>query len=92
MLDIDKSPNTVQIYGNILAGFNEIAEQGAGEFGQTIGNLFYVYNMIINKDSFGQNAFTRIFENLIQTNATSFASAPTISSAPPSCTIRPYPR
>lgn len=74
MLDIDKSPNTIQIYGEILAGFNEIANQGAGEFGQTIGSLFYVYNMIVNKDSFGQNAFTRLFENLIQTDAGSMVN------------------
>lgn len=74
MLDIDKSPNTIQIYGEILAGFNDLAGQGAGEFGQNIGNLFYVYNMIVNKDSFGQNAFTRIFENLIQTDAGSMVN------------------
>jgi hypothetical protein len=74
MLDIDKAPNTIQIYSEILAGFNQIANQDAGEFGQTIGDLLYVYNMIVNKDSFGQNSFTRIFENLIMTSSGNMAN------------------
>lgn len=74
MLDIDKAPNTIQIYGEILAGFNQIADQDAEEFGQTIGDLLYVYNMIVNKDSFGQNSFTRIFENLVMANSGNMAN------------------
>jgi len=74
MLDIDKAPNTIQIYGEILAGFNQIADQDAEEFGQTIGDLLYVYNMIVNKDSFGQNSFTRIFENLVMTSSGNMAN------------------
>ena len=30
-----------------------------------IGDLFFVYNLICNKDGFGQNSLTRIFENLV---------------------------
>lgn len=74
MLDIDKAPNTIQIYGEILAGFNQIADQDAEDFGQTIGDLLYVYNMIVNKDSFGQNSFTRIFENLVMTSSGNMAN------------------
>ena len=68
LTEADKSPTTQQLYGSILKGFNEIANQGAGLFGQTIGDLLYVYNMIVNKDSFGQNAFTKIFEDAVQNN------------------------
>ena len=74
MMDIDKSPNTIQLYSEILAGFDAIANQESGIFGQNIGDLFYVYNMLLNKDSYGQHSFTRIFENLIQVNRDSIAN------------------
>ena len=74
LTEADKSPTTQQMYGSILKGFNDIANQGAGIFGQTIGDLFYVYNMIVNKDSFGQTSFTKIFEDLVQNNPNSIVN------------------
>lgn len=74
MMDIDKSPNTIQLYSEILAGFDEIANQEAGVYGQNIGDLFYVYNMLVNKDSYGQHSLTRIFENLVQVNRDTIAN------------------
>jgi hypothetical protein len=68
MMDIDASPNTLQMYGEMLRGFDEIAGNDATLYGMSIGDLLYLYNMILNKDGFGQNSFTRIFENLIQTS------------------------
>jgi hypothetical protein len=32
------------------------------------GDLFYLYNLIVNKDAFGQSSFTRLFENQVNTN------------------------
>lgn len=74
LTEADKSPTTQQIYGAILKGFNDIANQGASLFGQSIGDLFYVYNMIVNKDSFGQTSFTKIFEDLVQNNSNSIVN------------------
>ena len=74
MMDIDKSPNTIQMYSEILAGFDAIANQEAGIFGRNVGDLFYVYNMLLNKDSYGQHSLTRIFENLVQADDNSIAN------------------
>lgn len=63
MMDIDASPNTQIIYSQILNGLDEVANNT--EYGQTIGDLFYIYNLIVNKDAFGQSSMTRVFENLM---------------------------
>lgn len=63
MMNIDASPNTQTIYSEILNGLDEVANNT--EYGQTIGDLFYIYNMIVNKDAFGQSSMTRVFENLL---------------------------
>ena len=31
----------------------------------TIGDLFYLYNLYVNKDGFGRNSLTRIFDNVV---------------------------
>jgi len=63
MMDIDSSPNTQILYSQILNGLDEVANNT--EYGQTIGDLFYIYNLIVNKDAFGQSSMTRVFENLM---------------------------
>ena len=74
LTDADKSPTTQQLYGNILRGFNELVNQDSGLFGQSIGNLFYVYNMIVNKDSFGQTSFTKLFTDVVQNDENSIVN------------------
>lgn len=75
LINIKDSPKAKQMYSRILADFNKLLylpiDQGV-EIGQeygigdwTIGNLFYMYNLLVNKDRIGQNAFTRLFEDLI---------------------------
>lgn len=63
MMQIDSSQNTIKLYETILNDFDKIAGHTFGDW--KIGDLFYLYNLIKNKDSFGQNSLTRIFENLI---------------------------
>ena len=49
------------------------SDYGIGDW--TIGNLFYIYNLLVNKDRIGGNAFTRLFEDLIASgNNSSLAS------------------
>ena len=49
------------------------SDYGIGDW--TIGNLFYIYNLLVNKDRIGGNAFTRLFEDLISSgNNNSLAS------------------
>jgi hypothetical protein len=40
--------------------------------GMKVADLFYLYNLIVNKDSFGQKSLTRLFENLVNSNKGSF--------------------
>ncbi len=63
MMQIDASQKTQILYEKILKGFNDIAEKTY--HGWKIADLFYLYNLVTNKDSFGQNSLTRIFEDLI---------------------------
>lgn len=65
----DENSKTEQLYNMYLAGFNQIwkdevpEEWGIGEW--TIGDLFYLYNLYVHKDGFGQNSLTRIFDNVV---------------------------
>ena len=74
LADADKSTTTQTLYGKMIEGFNKIAKQDANIFGQNIGDLFYVYNMIVNKDSFGQTSFTKIFEDIVQNDPNSIVN------------------
>lgn len=68
MMEIENSPNTDAIYTSILEDFNKIAHKEV--FGMPIGDLFFLYNLILNKDSFGRDSLTRIFEDLAANNPT----------------------
>lgn len=61
--DVESSPNLEMLYNQCLKDFNAISLDSFD--GHTIGDLFYLYNMIVNKDSFGGKSLTRLFESLV---------------------------
>ena len=63
MMNIDANASIEAQYNNFLNAFNDIA--GYTVNGWKIGDLFYLYNLIVHKDGFGQNSLTRIFEDLV---------------------------
>ena len=63
MMNIADSQQTQTMYENILSDFDAIANHKIN--GWKIADLFYLYNLIVNKDAFGNDSFTRVFENLI---------------------------
>lgn len=70
MMDIDKSVELETKYNQYLMAFDEISTQMFA--GMKVADLFYLYNLIVNKDSFGQKSMTRLFENLVNSNKGSF--------------------
>lgn len=62
MMNIDATTQTQTMYEDILKSFDAISNQKIN--GWKIADLFYLYNLIVNKDSFGGDSFTRLFENL----------------------------
>jgi len=70
MMDIDKSVELETKYNQYLIAFDKISTQMFA--GMKIADLFYLYNLIVNKDSFGQKSMTRLFENLVNSNKGSF--------------------
>ena len=68
MMNIDASPNTKLLFANILSDFDLIANQSV--FGMKIGDIFYLYNLIVNKDGYGRSSLTRLFENTINSGDT----------------------
>lgn len=72
MMSIDASPKTMMIYENILQAFDELSNTTIPEFGWKVGDLFYLYNLLVHKDSFGQNSMTRLFENLVGSKNSTF--------------------
>lgn len=70
MMDVEKSIELETAYNSYIRGFDEIATMDFG--GMNVGDIFYLYNLIVNKDSFGQKSLTRLFENLVNSNRGSF--------------------
>lgn len=70
MMDIDKSVEMETKYNQYLNAFDDISTQMFA--GMKIADLFYLYNLIVNKDSFGQKSMTRLFENLVNSEKGSF--------------------
>lgn len=63
MMNIADSQQTQTMYENILSDFDAITNKKMN--GWKIADLFYLYNLIVNKDAFGNDSFTRVFENLV---------------------------
>ena len=65
------NPSDINLYFEILNGFNVLSDQNSpivNVYGKPIkwGELLYVYNLIVNKDKFGPNKLTKIFEDYMQ--------------------------
>lgn len=68
MMEADKDETTRNLYMEYLTGFNELSRHSIG--GMNLGDMFFLYNLIVNKNSFGQKALTKIFEDLIDSKST----------------------
>ena len=68
MMNIDASPNTKLLFANILSDFDSISNQSV--YGMKLGDIFYLYNLIVNKDGYGKSSLTRLFENTINSDDT----------------------
>lgn len=52
-------------YSDILKDFNNIYNEGVDALGgMSIGDAFFLYNLIVYKNAFTENGFTRLFETL----------------------------
>lgn len=69
MLTIDFNTSTKEEYNQILNGFNELSNTTVG--GWKISDLFFIYDMIVNKNSIGQSSLVRLFEDLIDSEKSS---------------------
>lgn len=65
MTQIDNNAKTKSLYEQALADFNNLNNYEISELGINLVDLFYLYNLIVNKDKFGPTSLTRIFEDLV---------------------------
>ena len=63
MMNVDSDTGTQSRYSRYLDDFNKLCKDSI--YGQNIGSLMFLYNLIVNKNGYGQNSLTRIFEDLI---------------------------
>jgi hypothetical protein len=68
MIQIDNTQKTRAAYEEILAEFNKLKEVRINDIDINIVDLFYLYNLIVNKDKFGPNSLTRLFEDFLVTD------------------------
>lgn len=75
MLLIDTYTDSKDRYQRILTDFNKIARNKIPGSNLTIADAFFIYNAVVNKEGFGRNSMTRLFEDLINSESgTSLAS------------------
>lgn len=67
MVQVDNTQKTRSLYEEALYAFNNLNNIKIEGIDMNIVDMFYLYNLIINKDKFGPNSLTRIFEDLIST-------------------------
>ena len=63
MMQIDSDEGLSNKYLKYLRDFNSLAKDTIAD--QNLGGLFFLYNLYVNKNSFGDNSLTRIFEDLV---------------------------
>lgn len=71
--DSTKSAKLAALYEPIAQAFNRIVDSKLSDFGLdvgdwTIGDIFYLYNIIVHRDSIGGDSFTKLFEELTVAN------------------------
>lgn len=69
MLNVDGTLKTTELYEGMLEGFNElcyteISEILGIETKWTFGDLFFIYDLITNKNGYGNESFARFFEDI----------------------------
>lgn len=69
MMKVDESITSKDMFNSIVKAFGKIAgdtqflkELGISNGSLTLGDLIYLYNLYVYKDSFSQDSFTRVFE------------------------------
>lgn len=65
MLQIDNTQKTRSEYESVLLDFNKLREVQIQGIDMNLIDIFYLYNLIVNKDKFGPNSLTRIFEDIL---------------------------
>lgn len=65
MVQVDNTQKTRLIYEDCLSSFNDLKNIQLEGINYNLVNLFYLYNLIVNRDRFGPTSLTRIFEDLI---------------------------
>lgn len=65
MMQIDSNEYTQSLYDDVLEAFNDLKYIKIEGIGNNLVDLFYLYNLIINKDKLGPTSLTRIFEDIV---------------------------
>lgn len=65
MVQVDNTQKTRSLYEEALYTFNNLNNIKIDGIDMNLVDLFYLYNLIVNRDKFGPNSLTRIFEDLI---------------------------
>ena len=63
------TPQVQSLFEQVVSDFNKISTNKF--YGWTLGDIFYLYNLLVNKDSFGANSMTRLFEQTVISGTTS---------------------
>lgn len=65
MMQIDSNEYTQSLYDDVLEAFNDLKYIKIEGIENNLVDLFYLYNLIINKDKLGPSSLTRIFEDIV---------------------------
>lgn len=65
MVQIDNTAKTKLTYEETLRDFNKLNNIKIDGIDMNLVDVFYLYNLIVNKDKFGPNSLTRIFEDVL---------------------------
>ena len=66
LIDAENDVGMSEKYTEYLTAFNSIANEKIG--GISVADWFFLYNLICNKNGFGRNSLTKLFEDLVKTD------------------------
>ena len=69
MLNVDGTLKTTELYEGMLEGFNELCYTEVSDIlgiktKWTFGDLFFLYDLVTNKNGYGNESFARFFEDI----------------------------
>ena len=67
MTQVDNTERTKLVYEEVLKDFASLNGLKVDGIDMNLVDLFYLYNLIVNRDKFGPNSMTRIFEEVLNT-------------------------